>query len=53
LASLNMSIDANKMVQSNISLVNKSALLTTTTLNVSERNTQNIATILGVHLRMI
>ncbi len=53
LASLNMSIDANKMVQSNLSLVNKSALLTIPTLNVNERNIQIIIKVLGIHPRMI
>jgi hypothetical protein len=48
-----MSIDANKMVQFNLSLVNKSALLTIATLNVNEKNTQNIVKVLGVHPRMI
>jgi hypothetical protein len=36
LLGLNMSIDANKLVQSNVTLVNKNALLTITTFNVSE-----------------
>jgi orotidine-5'-phosphate decarboxylase len=36
---LNMSIDANKLVQFNVSLVKKNALLIAVTLNVSESNT--------------
>jgi hypothetical protein len=43
LLGLNMFIDAKKLLQLKISLVNKNALLTTTTLNVSEGNIQNVA----------
>ncbi len=53
LPSLNRSIDANKLVQFNMSLVNKNALLTTATLNVSEGNIQNVAKIFGIHPRLI
>jgi Fic family protein len=53
LSSLTRSIDANRLVQFNMSLVNKNVLLTTTTLNVSEGNTRNVAKILGIHPRLI
>ncbi len=53
LSSFNRFIDANKLVQFNMSLVNKNVLLTTTTLNVNEGNTQNVAKIIGIHLRLI
>jgi hypothetical protein len=42
LLGLNMSIDANKLLQLKMSLVNYNALLTAATLNVSEGNTQNV-----------
>jgi hypothetical protein len=42
LSCLNMSIDANKFVQFNMSLVNKNVLLITTTFNVNEGNSQNV-----------
>jgi hypothetical protein len=48
-----MFIDANKLVQSNVSLVNKNALLTTTTFNVNESSTWNAARVFGVHLKAI
>ncbi len=48
-----MSIDAKKLVQSNMSLVNKNDLLIIVTLNVNEGNTQNVAKVLGIHLRLI
>jgi len=53
LASLNMLVDANKMAQFNLSLVNKNALLIATTLNVSEKNIQIVVKVLGIHPRMI
>ncbi len=48
-----MSIDANKLVQSNMSLVNKNVLLTVATLNVSAGNTQNFVKVLTIHPRLI
>jgi hypothetical protein len=48
-----MSIGANKLVQSDMSLVNKNDLLIVVTLNVSVGNTQNVAKVLGIHLRLI
>jgi hypothetical protein len=47
LLGLNMSIDANKLVQFNVFLMNKNALLTTMTLNVSESSTRNDVRFLG------
>ncbi len=51
--SLNMSIDANKLVQSNMSLVNKNVLLNAATFNVSEGNIQNVIKVFGIHPRLI
>jgi hypothetical protein len=48
-----MFIGANKLVQSNMSLVNKNDLLIVVTLNVSVGNTQNVVKVLGIHLRLI
>jgi hypothetical protein len=48
-----MSTDANKLLQSKMSLVNKNALLTTATLNVNEGNIQNVVKVFGIHLRLI
>jgi hypothetical protein len=53
LLGLNMSIDANKLMQFNVSLVNKNALLTIATFNVSESRTRSVAKVLGVHPRAI
>jgi hypothetical protein len=47
LLSLNMSIDANKLVQSNMSLVNKNVMLIVKTLNVSESSTEVLLGFLG------
>jgi hypothetical protein len=52
LLGLNMSIDANKLVQFNMSLVNKKVLLIATTLNVTERNIQNVTKVFGIHQRL-
>jgi hypothetical protein len=48
-----MFIDAKKLLQSKMSLVNKNALLTTITLNVSEGNIQNVVKFFGIHPRLI
>jgi hypothetical protein len=48
-----MSIDANKLVQSNMSLVNKNVLLNAATFNVSEGNIQNVIKVFGIHPRLI
>ncbi len=53
LLGLNMSIDANKLLQLKMSLVNKNALLTAITLNVSEGNTQNVVKVSRIHPRLI
>ncbi len=53
LLGLNMSIDANKLVQSNMSLVNKNVLLTVATLNVSVGNSQNVVKVVKIHPRLI
>jgi hypothetical protein len=53
LLGLNMSIGANKLVQSNMSLVNKNALMIVVTLNINEVNTQNVAKVFGLHPRMV
>ncbi len=51
LLGLNMSIDANKLVQFNVFSVNKNALLTAMTFNVSESSTQNDVKVLRVYPR--
>jgi hypothetical protein len=48
-----MSIGANKLVQSNMSLVNKNALLIVATLDINEANTQYVAKVFGLHPRVI
>jgi hypothetical protein len=48
-----MSIDANKLVQFNMSLVNKNVLLIIATFNVNEGNIQNVVKVLGIHPRLI
>jgi hypothetical protein len=53
LLGLNMSIGANKLVQSNMSLVNKNALLIVATLDINEANTQYVAKVFGLHPRVI
>ncbi len=53
LLGLNMSTDANKLVQSNVSSMNKNALLTTLTFNVSLSSIQSVVKVLGVHPRAI
>jgi hypothetical protein len=50
---LNMSIYANKLLQSKMPLVNKHAMLTIATLNVSEGNIQNVVKFFGLHPRLI
>jgi len=52
LLGLNMSIDANKLLQLKMSLVNNNALLTEATLNVSEGNTQNVVKVFTMHPRL-
>jgi len=47
-----MSIDANKLLQLKMSLVNNNALLTEATLNVSEGNTQNVVKVFTMHPRL-
>jgi hypothetical protein len=49
----NMSINANKLVQFNVSSVNKNALSIAVTFNVNESNIQSVARVLGVRPRAI
>ncbi len=53
LLGLNMSIDANKLLQSKMLLVNKNALSIAATLNVNEGNIQNVVKVFGIHPRLI
>jgi hypothetical protein len=53
LLGLNMSIDANKLLRSKMSLVNKNALSIVATLNVNEGNIQNVVKVFGIHPRLI
>jgi hypothetical protein len=53
LLGLNMSIDADKLLQSKMSLVNYNAFLIATPLNVNEGNTQYVVNFFGIHPRLI
>ncbi len=53
LLGLNMSIGANKLVQFNMSLMNKNALLIVVKFNTNDAKIQNVVKVFGLHPRVI